>query len=422
MIRSFFYINLTVAVLACLCFAGTERDVVAKGSADDSLRLAVRAGKLITMDGQDRVLNHAVVLIRGAVIEAVGLESEVAIPEGYKVIDASENWVVPGLVDYHSHIGGSLSDLNDGVYLTNPGLRADEGFQPDNPRIRDAKAAGLSTLLVIPGSGNNMAGFGLMYKSIGRTPEESIIANPGCWKMAQAGNPESYWYGVGRSFMNWNLRTTIEEVKRYHDKWSAYENGETKEEPEFDPAYDPIRGIFRNEYPTCMHTQAYQVCLATFKMMHDHFGFWTVPTHSTFDAYKLAPLARERDIVIIAGPRNLCYDRTERRINGVAARWAQGGVEALGTETDAPVVPIEEHTFQATMACRLGWEHYAALKGITMATARGAMLESRVGSIEIGKDADLGIWSGDPVDPRSYCAITIVNGHVVYDMNDGRRY
>jgi imidazolonepropionase-like amidohydrolase len=384
--------------------------------------LAVRAGKLLTMDGKDTVINHAVVLMKNGRIEALGPAGKVEIPKGYEVIDASDRWVVPGLVDFHSHIGGSLSDLNDGVYLTNPGLRADECFKPDNPNIRDARAAGLSTMLVIPGSGNNMAGFGLMYKNTGRTPEESIVASPGCWKMAQAGNPEWYWYGVGRTFMNWNLRTTIQDAKDYHEAWCAYEKGEVKEKPDIDPTYEALRDFFKGQYPTCLHTQAYQVCLASFMMMHDHFGFFTVPTHSTFDAYKLAPLARTRNVVIIAGPRNIRMDRDERRINGVAAKWAEGGITDLGTETDSPVLPIEEHAFQATVASRMGWEPYAALKGLTVATAKGAMLEDRVGSVEVGKDADLGIWTGDPVDPRSVCLMTVINGKVAYDSSKERRY
>ncbi|MHC4944452.1 MAG: amidohydrolase family protein [Planctomycetota bacterium] len=409
-------------IMATLLLLWVHADILeAREPPEAPNRLAVRAGKLVTLDDSDRVINHAVVLLKNAAIEAVGPEKELAIPEGYRVIDARDRWVLPGLVDYHSHIGGSLSDLNDGVYLTNPGLRVDECIKPENSRIRDAAAGGISTLLVIPGSGNNMAGFGLMYKSGARTPEESIIANPGCIKMAQAGNPEWYWYGVGRSFMNWNLRTTLYDCKAYHEAWCAYERGEG-EKPKLDPAYEPFRDLFRGKYPTCMHTQAYQVCLESFMMMHDEFGFWTVPTHSTFHAYKLAPLARERDIVIIAGPRNIYMDWSERRINGVAARWAEGGVTALGTETDAPVVPIEEHAYQATMACRMGWEPYAAMKGLARATAQGAMLDDRVGSIEKGKDADLSIWSGDPLDPRSFCAMTIVNGEVVYDMEEERRY
>ena len=410
-----------VAVAAVFCFFCIVLMAVEEGS---SPGIAVRAGKLITMDDDDTVLNHAVLLIKGTRFEAMGKEGELAIPDGYKVIDARNSWVVPGLVDFHSHSGGSLSDLNDSVYLTNPGLRSTECLVPAsrNEALKNARAAGLTTLLVIPGSGTNMSGFGIMYKATGRTPEEAIIRDPGCMKMAQAGNPERYWYRVGRSFMYWNLRTTLNRIKDYHDAWCAFENNETEEAPDIDIAYEPFRDFFRGKYGTCMHTQAYQVCLATFKMMHDHFGFWTVPTHSTFNAYKLAELAEEREIVIIAGPRNIFFDRNDRRINGVPAKWCEGGVTRLGTETDAPVVPIEEHTFQAAMACRMGWEPYPALKGITRITAKGAMLDHLVGSIEIGKDADLGVWTGDPLDPRSSCRMTIINGKVCYDKKNGQRY
>ena len=384
--------------------------------------VAVRAGKVLTMDDEDRVFDHAVILIREGRIQAVGPEAEVPVPEGYEVIDAREHWVVTGLVDYHSHIGGNLSDLNDAVYLTNPGLRVDECFKPDNPAVRDARADGITTLLLIPGSAVNMSGFGLMYKSAGRTLEECAVTDPGCIKMAQAGNPERYWYGVGRSYMNWNLRATLRRLKAYHEAWCAYEEGERKSPPPFDPACEPFRDLFRGRLPTCMHTQIYQVCMMTMLMMHDEFGFWTVPTHSTFDAYLLAPLVAARNMVVIAGPRNIYFDRRTRRINGVPARWARGGVKWLGTDTDAPVVPIEEHTFQAALACRFGWEPYPALKGITRVTAKGAMIDGRVGSIEPGKDGDLGVWTGDPLDPRSWCVLTLVNGRVAYDARKGRRY
>ena len=70
----------------------------------------------------------------------------------------------------------------------------------------------------------------------------------------------------------------------------------------------------------------------------------------------------------------------------------------------------------------MGWASYPALKGVTQATARGGMVDHRVGSIELGKDGDFGIWTGDPLDPRSFCRMTIIDGKVVYDHRDGRRY
>lgn len=404
-----------ILLILCCCLAPL-------GEASESQGVAILAGKLITMDAQDRVLNQAVVLAKDGKIQALGHEDEIKVPKEYRIIDARDRWVVPGLVDYHSHIGGSLSDLNDGVFLTNPGLRVDECYKPDNPNMRDARAAGVTTLLVIPGSGNNMAGFGIIYKNNGKRLEESALANPGCSKMSQAGNPERYWFRVGRSFMYWNLRRTLECCKAYHEAWCAYEQGKSKEKPEMNLSYEPFRALFEGKLPTCLHTQIYQVCMSSFLLFHDHFGFWTVPTHSTFDAYKLAGMAAERGICIIAGPRNVFVDRQERRINGVAAKWAEGGVTLLGTETDSPVLPIEEHTYQAALASRMGWNSYDALKGVTLATARGGMVENRVGSIEVGKDADFGVWTGDPLDPRSSCCLTIIDGCVTYNKENGQRY
>ena len=90
-------------------------------------------------------------------------------------------------------------------------------------------------------------------------------------------------------------------------------------------------------------------------------------------------------VAIIAGPRNIFVDRSDRRINGVPAKWAEGGVKILGTETDSPVLPIEEHAYQAALASRMGWKPYPALKGITRATAKSGMIDDRVGSV--GKPA-----------------------------------
>lgn len=397
--------------------AATERGEAAKG-------LAVRAGKLITMDGDDRVLNGAVVLIRGKKIEAVGPDGEIKIPEGYRVIDARDRWVVPGLVDYHSHVAGDLSDLNDGVYLTNPGLRTVETLTPNNEYVKDARAGGVTSLLLIPGSGTNQTGFGTLCKSAGRTPEDIIIKAPGTLKIAQAGNPEWYWYGVGRSFMNWNTRITLLIAKAYHQAWCDYEEGKVTEKPDFNLAWHDFRGVFRREYGTSVHTQGYQLMQMTARMLNDEIGIWTVPDHCTFDGYKTAPLMAERGMVIVAGPRNIWFDRLDRRIFGIPAKYKEGGVEKVGTNTDAPVLPIEEHFFQATVACHMGWDDtYEALRGLTRTTAEAGLIDDRVGSIEKGKDADLAIFTGDPIDPRNHCEMTIIDGRVVYDTScNDRRY
>ncbi len=423
-------LTITAIVFALAALFATG-DVRAAGGPDNAPApeeqaplLAVRCGKLLTMDKNKTVINNGVIVVRGTLIEAVGPADEVTIPEGCRVIDGSRYWVLPGLVDFHSHVGGDLGDLNDGVYLTNPGLRTTETLTPENEYVKDARAAGVTTLLLIPGSGNNMAGFGTIVKTAGRTAEEITLKNPGCLKIAQAGNPERWWYRVGRFFMYWNLRTTLEELKEYHEEWNAYEEGKAEEKPEFDPIKDQFRGLFRQEYVAVLHTQGYQLMMTTITQLWDTLGIRTIMDHSTFDGYKTAPLLKERNIPVVAGPRNIWLDRHDRRVNGIPAKYYEAGVEILAVNTDSPVLPIEEHFYQATIGVRMGWDDaYDALEGLTIIGAEAGLTHDRIGSIEVGKDADIALFTGDPIDPRSACVVTIVNGKVVYDAKkDGQRY
>ena len=382
-----------------------------------------RVGKVITMDDNDTVINNAVVVVRGKTIEQVGKGNNIDIPKGAKVIEMPEAWLVPGLVEGHNHINADSADLHDYVYLTNPGLRTIDSVDTENKDIERARAGGLTTALLISGSGTNMSGLGTIVKMSGGSTNDSVMKFPGSIKIAQAGNPERYWFGVGRRMMNYNTRHTLEEALAYHEAWEAYESGESKEEPQFNPTYADFRGLFRGEYIASVHTQGYQVVMTTLDMLADKLNIKTVLDHSTFDGFKTAPLVRENaeNTTTINGPRQFHFDRATRKIHGNAARWWQGDVGSLGVNTDSPVIPQEELTYQAAMACWYGWKPYEALKGVTKAPAHSLMVDDHIGSIEVGKDADFGIWSGDPIDPRSTCWITVVNGKIVHDSREGIR-
>ena len=175
---------------------------VLAGPATDHGRYAIRSKKVVTVDEANTVHHHGVILVKNGKIEKLGSAREIEIPDGYEVVDATDLWAVPGLVDCHNHIAGSLSDLNDGVYLSNPGLRTLDAVEPENQNVKNGIAGGVTTVLLIPGSGNNISGFGTIAKLAGRTPDEVVLRYPGSLKIAQSGNPERYWYGVRRSFMN----------------------------------------------------------------------------------------------------------------------------------------------------------------------------------------------------------------------------
>jgi len=379
--------------------------------------MAFRVAKVVVMDTDDSIVNNAVVLVRDGKIESIGPAAEAKIPADYEVFDYTDHWLVPGLVDCHNHTAGSLVDLNDMVYLTNPGLDTRATIEPENELIKLARTGGVTTVMLIPGSGTNISGFGTVSKTAGTTPDEVIVRTPGSLKIAQAGNPERYFGGVRREFMNWNTRQTLEKAKAYHEKWDAWEKDSTLPKPQYDPIFDGFRGLFRHDYPATVHTQQYQVLMTTVDMVANKLGIWTVLDHCTFDAWKVAPLVLKSNAWTINGPRQYQFDRTAARMIGNASGWWKNGVRKLGINTDAPVVPQSELSFQAAMACWYGWLPYPALAGVTRVPAQALGLYDRLGSIEAKKDADFGIWTGDPLDPRSACLMTVVNGKIAYDAS-----
>ena len=149
--------------------------------------VAIRCGRVLTVDEDDRVIERGLILVRDGRIAYVGPDR--AIPDGYPVAEYPEAWAAPGLVELHSHIHGG--DINDMVLPVNCDLRASSAVVPSNPAIKRACAGGVTTLFGIPGSGTSMGGFGIVYKAKTNATFESIVVrNPGGLKVAQSYNPE----------------------------------------------------------------------------------------------------------------------------------------------------------------------------------------------------------------------------------------
>ena len=256
-----------------------------------------------------------------------------------------------------------------------------------------------------------MGGFGVLMKTGPGTAEDVIIRAPGVLKIAQAGNPERRGgeTGSGRMGMNYVLRQQLREGQLYVRQWDAYEKGKAPK-PELNLRLEYFKPLFHREIPVVVHTQQFQVIQSTIRMLHDEMNLRVVIDHGTFDAYKIGKELAKRDIPVMAGPRAFLLDRDKGQIVGIVNEYEKRGVQVLGVNTDAPVIPQEELFFQATMAVRYGWSEERAIRGLTIEVAKALMIDDQVGSLEVGKDADIVITTGSILDPRNYVTQVFIDG------------
>jgi len=386
------------------------------------------AAKALTCEyeGPGFILDPVVVL-RDGEIEAIGPAGSVEIPEGAEVIDYGDRWLAPGFVDLHSHVGGSRGDINDMVYQLNSELRVSPAVIPNNSDLEKPLAAGVTTILFIPGSGTNMGGTGVLMKLGIEGYEEALLRDPGSLKIAQGDNPTRWGYGMGRILMNYGLRFRLRRGKAYAKAWDAYLEGEG-DKPERELELDIFRFLYAGDTQVSTHTQYYQLVLMTITMLARDFGLPTYIDHGSFDSYLTTPLAKEFGVGAILGPREIMAPRaprfdTDGRIEGTAWGFQEQGMVDIGFNTDAPVVPQEELTTQAAMGVRYGLRNDRAqgLRGVTIIPARTSGIADRVGSLERGKHADILVCNGDPIDPRTHFDAVWVNGEKVYDAQSGGR-
>ena len=392
---------------------------------------AFRAAKVLPITAAPIV--DGVVITRNGLIEAVGPAAKTPVPAGYELVDCGDAVIIPGIIEMHCHIASESFDLNDTVHPTNPEFRTLDLISMEHDQIRAARAGGISTALYIPGSGSNMGGFGTLTKTWARSPEEALVRFPGSLKIAQAGNPERGSGDLGTAMMGMSegIRMTLLDGKRYWEETLRFEQGKGPK-PKFDPTLELLSGLFRHEYPVSVHTQIYQVVLQTLQELRRELGLWTVVVHGTFDGYRLSADMLQSGVPIAGGPRQYYFDPRTGRFEGLLSNWSRGGqhgwreavaglgMDGVGVNTDSPVVAQEQLPLQAAMAVRLGWPHEWALRGLTINAARFAGIDHRVGSLEVGKDADLGVWNGDPVDPRSHVELMVVNGTICYRRDPSR--
>ena len=373
--------------------------------------LAITNAHVVPIDGQPF---DGTVLVEGGKILALG--SAVQVPAGADVLDAKGQWLLPGLIDAHVHLGmhpegevGSTSDVNEMTDPVMAAVRAIDAVDPFDPGFDDALAGGITAVNINPGSGNPIGGLAVALHTHGRYIEEMVLRSPSGLKSALGENPKNT-YGEKKQTPATRLGTAL--VIR--QAFMAAQNWLALPEPRPRDAHmEALAMVLRREIPWRQHCHRADD-IATAIRLADEFGYDLVIDHGT-EAHVLGDVLAKRGTPVLIGPLFTTKSKPELRARSIAnpGKLAAAGVE-ISIITDHPVVPINFLVHQATLAVKEGLDRSTALRAITINPAKVLGLADRIGSLAVGKDADLVLWSGDPLDVMQRALHVFIGGKPVY--------
>ena len=385
--------------------------------------LAVTNGTVVTVTSD--TIENGTVLVEDGKIKAVGAGLE--IPEGAEVIDAKGGVIMPGLIDCHTHIcnfceprtmPGTRMDGNEGSSPITPQLRALDAVNPEDWAIEPVRNAGFTTVYTQPGSGNIIGGQGIAIKLAGHTAEEMMIPGTEAMKFALGENQKRF-HGLEQSRMPWTrmgtaalLRETLFKAKNYSDKLKAAETDPSKA-PEPDFVMDALVRVVRGEQRVRIHCHRQDDIMTAIRIAKE-FGLDFTLEHAT-EGYKIKDVIAENHITCVVGPLLLAPVKQEvwDLILENAGILTDAGVKVcLTADTGSETQWLP---YQAGLLARRGMSEENIIKGLTIYPAEILNLDHRIGSLEVGKDADIAIFDGNPLSNMTLCRMTMIDGNVVHN-------
>ncbi|NVM97108.1 amidohydrolase [Arthrobacter sp. SDTb3-6] len=373
--------------------------------------LAITNGHVVPIDGEPF---DGTVLVDGGKILALG--ASVQVPAGAEVVDAKGQWLLPGFIDAHVHLGmhpegevGSTSDANEMTDPVMAAVRAIDAVDPFDPGFNDALAGGITAVNVNPGSGNPIGGLAVALHTHGRYIEEMVLRSPSGLKSALGENPK-HVYGEKKQTPSTRLGTAL--VIR--QAFMAAQNWLAKPEPRpRDAQMEALAMVLRREIPWRQHCHRADD-VATALRLAEEFDYDLVIDHGT-EAHVLGDVLAARGVPVLIGPLFTTKSKPELRGRSLAnpGKLAAAGVE-ISIITDHPVVPVNFLVHQATFAVKEGLDRRTAMRALTINPAKVLGLDGRIGSLAVGKDADLVLWSGDPLDVMQRALKVFIGGKPVY--------
>ncbi len=378
--------------------------------------IAITNGYVVPIEGDPFT---GTVLIEGGKIHSLG--ADISVPEGAEVIDAGGKWVLPGLVDAHTHLGTAEEaegwegeDTNEMTDPVTSQVRALDAINPFELGFRDALEGGVTAVGVNPGSGNVVGGLCVAIHTHGTVVDQMVLRSPVGVKSALGENPKRVYNNQKkmpstRLGVAGVLRQTFVDAQNY----IAKRNNTEGEFDGRDLKNESVAMVLEGEIPWRQHCHRADD-VATALRVAEEFGYDLVIDHGT-EAHLVADLLAERGVPVLIGPLFTSRAKVELRNRSIAnpGKLARAGVE-ISLITDHPVIPINFLIHQATFAVKEGLDRETALRSVTINPAKALGIDEQVGSLEPGKLADVVIWSGDPLDVMQRAERVFIKGEEVY--------
>lgn len=376
-----------------------------------------------TIDTVTNGMIEADVLVKDGKIMEIG--KNIVAPLDAEIIDAKGKFIYPGFIDAHTHMGlwedgmgFEGADGNEETDPITPQLNPIDGINPMDNTFKEAVQGGITSVCTTPGSANVMGGQCIAIKTHGRRIDTMIIKNPVASKIAFGENPKSC-YGKDektpqtRMAIASLLRENLKKAEEYLEEMELYMEHEDHDKPEYDIRMESLLPVLKGEIPFKVHAHRADDIFTAIRVAKE-FDIKLTLDHCT-EGHLIVEELVEEGYPVIVGPslserskielRNLTFD--------TAGVLSNAGLN-VSLMTDHPVIPVQYLPMCAGIAVKHGMKKEKAIESITINPAKALGIEDRVGSIEVGKDADIVIWDGCPLEIQSNVLYTIINGKTVY--------
>ncbi|MUK87701.1 amidohydrolase family protein [Ornithinibacillus sp. L9] len=364
-------------------------------------------------DGTGKKLEGKAILVKDGKFEEI--TDDTNIPVSYQVIDAAGKVVTPGLIDVHTHLGVAEegvgkegSDFNETSSPITPQVRAIDGINPMEKGFEDARKSGITTVQVMPGSANVIGGEMVVLKTIGHIVDDMVIKSPSGMKAAMGENPKRVHGDKGKMPV-----TRMGVAARLREKLIETQNYINGDQNERKLDLENLAKVINKEIPLRVHAHRADDILTILRIKRE-FDIDITIEHCTEGHHIADYIAKHKDVRVSVGPTMSTRSKVELKDKGwtTIKTLLDAGISCSIT-TDHPVVGIEYLVTSAVHAIRGGITEEQALQALTLDAAKHIGVAHRVGSIEVGKDADFVIWTGNPFDLRNKAEQVFIDGKEV---------